>query len=212
MKFKNIIFDLGGVILDIDYNLTIKAFKDLGIENAETLYSKVSQVKLFDELEKGNISEKDFYSAMREIAQAALSDDQIRKAWNAILIDLPVENVNLLEKLKLNHRLFLLSNTNIIHEKAYKEMITKKYGSFVFDELFEKMYLSHHIHMRKPDKKIFNFVIQDARLNPEETIFIDDSPQHVEAGIKAGITSYYLKNMKLVEFFKETEDFRRLNV
>ena len=203
MKYKNIIFDLGGVILDIDYNLTIKEFRNLGIKDAEVLYSKSSQIKLFDELEKGNIPEKDFYSAIREIGKTELSDDKIKKAWNALLIGLPIENVNLLEELKPNYRLFLLSNTNIIHEKAYRQMITEEYGSFIFDELFEKMYLSHHLHMRKPDLKIFNYVLDDAGINPAETIFIDDSPQHIEAGKKVGINCIHLINKNLNDLFRE---------
>jgi glucose-1-phosphatase len=203
-KYRNIILDLGGVILDIDYNLTIEAFRRLGIKDASFLYSKSSQIKLFDELEKGNISDEDFFSAIRRICNSAISDNEIRNAWNALLIGLPEENVNLLRELKKEYRLYLLSNTNSIHEKAYRKMITGQFGNFIFDDLFEKMYLSHHLHLRKPDIEIFRYVINDARLNTEETIFIDDSPQHVEGGLKAGIRSFHLKEQKLKDFFLTT--------
>lgn len=196
---KNIIFDLGGVILTIDYKRTIEAFRDLGIISAETLYSKAAQSSLFDNLEKGLISENDFYDGIRLISDRQISNIQIKDAWNAILIGLPEENVLLLEKLKKTHRLFLLSNTNSIHEKAYREMIIKQYGTFIFDELFEKMYLSHHVHMRKPEPEIFKYVLSDSKLNINETCFIDDSPQHVEGAGKAGIRSFLLKNENVVE-------------
>ena len=133
---KNIIFDLGGVILTIDYKRTIEAFRNLGISNAEDLYSKAAQSSLFDTLEKGLLSENNFFTAIRLLSDKPISNNQIKEAWNAILIGLPEENISVLEKLKNNHRLFLLSNTNSIHETAYKEMIVKQYGSFIFDELF----------------------------------------------------------------------------
>ncbi len=199
-SYKNIIFDLGGVILTIDYKRTIEAFRNLGIVNADTLYSKAAQTSLFDNLEKGLISESDFYDGIRLINDKQITNIQIRDAWNAILIGLPEENVVFLEKLKKSHRLFLLSNTNSIHEKAYREMIVKQYGTFIFDELFEKMYLSHHIHMRKPEREIFEYVLTDSKLNINETCFIDDSPQHVDGAERVGIRSYLLKDKSIVEF------------
>ena len=197
---KNIIFDLGGVILTIDYKRTIEAFRNLGISNAEDLYSKAAQSSLFDTLEKGLLSENNFFTAIRLLSDKPISNNQIKEAWNAILIGLPEENISVLEKLKNNHRLFLLSNTNSIHETAYKEMIVKQYGSFIFDELFEKMYLSHHVHMRKPEPEIFNYVLSDSNLDINETCFIDDSPQHVEGARGVGIRSYLLKNESIGEF------------
>ena len=197
---KNIIFDLGGVILTIDYKRTIEAFRNLGISNAEDLYSKAAQSSLFDTLEKGLLSENNFFTAIRLLSDKPISNNQIKEAWNAILIGLPEENILVLEKLKNNHRLFLLSNTNSIHETAYKEMIVKQYGSFIFDGLFEKMYLSHHIHMRKPEPEIFEYVLSDSNIDINETCFIDDSPQHVEGARGVGIRSYLLKNESIGEF------------
>ncbi len=199
--YKNIIFDLGGVVLDIDYNLTIEAFRSLGIANAEVLYSKAQQNTLFDDLEKGNITEKEFFDGMRRISGKQLSDEQIRMAWNALLIGLPRENVQLLQELKKTHRIFLLSNTNSIHEKGYRELVTRLYETFILDELFEKSYLSHHIHMRKPDPEIFEYVLHDAGLKAEETLFIDDSPQHVAAAKKLNIHAHHLEE-KLTEHWK----------
>ena len=209
--YKNIIFDLGGVILDIDYKRTIQSFSNLGIADASLLYSKSSQNNLFDELEKGNISEEDFYSGIRKLSNRNLMDIEIRDAWNAILIGLPDENVKLITELKKNHRLFLLSNTNNIHEKAYRKMIVEKYGSFVFDDIFEKMYLSHHLHLRKPDPAIFKFVLEVSGLKVEETCFIDDSPQHVESARKMNIKSFHFTEQSLKKFITNTFIIDRKN-
>jgi len=200
-KYKNIIFDLGGVVLDIDYNLTIEAFKSLGISDADKLYSKAQQNTLFDSLEKGNIDAVQFYDGMRLISGKQLSDEQIRSAWNALLIGLPEINIRLLRELKKTHRLFLLSNTNCIHEQGYREMISKQYGSFILDDLFEKSYLSHRIHMRKPDAEIFEYVLKDAALNRSQTFFIDDSPQHVRAALDLNIAAHHLQQ-PLTEYLK----------
>ena len=205
IECRNIIFDLGGVILDIDYKKTIEAFENLGIEDAGIFYSKATQISLFDDLEKGNITDEDFYNGIRKLSNNELKNSQIRDAWNAILIGLPEENVKFLSELKKDHRLFLLSNTNCIHENAYRESITKQYGRFIFDELFEKMYLSHHLHLRKPEAAIFNYVLNDSRLQKNETCFIDDSPQHVEGARKVGISSFHMNGKTLIEVFNNGE-------
>jgi putative hydrolase of the HAD superfamily len=208
MQKKNLILDLGGVILDIDYQRTINAFQALGIPKANELYSQQVQNPVFDLLEKGMIDEMDFYEEIRRISRLELSNDVIRKCWNAILIGLPVENTQTLYELKKKYRLFLLSNTNAIHEQAYRQMIIDQYGEFVFDGIFEKMYLSHRIHLRKPDAEIFHFVIEDAQLNLEDTLFIDDSIQHVEGAKKAGLDALLMpKNLLLGQFLEKEISF-----
>jgi glucose-1-phosphatase len=189
---KNIIFDFGAVILDIDYNRTIQAFADLGVKDAASLYSQSTQNPLFDCLEKGLIGEKEFFEGLRKISGKNISDNQFRDAWNSLLIGLPEENVRILENLKKSHRLFLLSNTNSIHENAYREMIIRQYGSFILDELFEKIYLSHRLHLRKPDKSIFEYVLNNAQINRADTLFIDDSIQHVNGAREAGLEAVHL--------------------
>ena len=173
------------------------------MKNAGHLYSKAAQNPIFDNLEKGLISEEDFFDGMRKLAELPLTDAQLRNAWNALLIGLPEENVSLLETSRKSYRIFLLSNTNSIHEKGYREMIIEKYGSFIFDDLFEKSYLSHHIHMRKPDPEIFEYVLNDAGLNKEETLFIDDSPQHILAAKKIGMHAEHLNGETAAELLKK---------
>jgi len=199
-SITNIIFDLGGVILDIDYQRPIDAFKQLGITDFEDMYAQAQQDHLFDEFETGKISPAEFRHRITAFSRFPLRDEQIDYAWNSILISLPQKNVEMLRKLSGKYRLFILSNTNAIHEKAYREMIIDQYGSFVFDDLFEKTYLSHHVHLRKPDPEIFKYVLKNSGLEPGKTLFIDDSEQHVEGAKKTGLISF-LKSKG-----EETED------
>jgi HAD superfamily hydrolase (TIGR01509 family) len=194
--FKNIIFDFGGVILTIDYLKTIASFQKLGIPDFEEQYSKMKQSNLFDEFETGKISSAEFRDRIRSISSLPLSDRQINYAWNSILIDFPKENLEILERLKKSYRIFLLSNTNEIHEHAFKALIQKKFGRNVLNETFEHVYLSHHLHLRKPDPAIYNFVLKENNLEAGETLFVDDSIQHIEGAAKVGLQTFYFEKGK----------------
>ena len=197
--YKNIIFDFGGVIILIDYRLTVAAFKKLGINNFDEKYSKLTQSRLFDEFEMGMISASEFRNRIRSISTFQLSDDQIDEAWNAMLIDLPKESVDFLMTRKKNHRLFLLSNTNEIHELAFTNMIQEKFGKDVLKELFERIYFSHRLKMRKPDPDIFRYVLNENNLPAEETLFVDDSFQHIEGARKAGLATFHFESGKVLD-------------
>jgi len=198
---KNIIFDFGGVIFDIDYQKPKEEFIKLGIENFPDLYSKARQSNLFDDFEKGLISSEEFREGLRTFSEKPLTDEQIDHAWNSILINIPERNVAFLQKLKTRYRLFLLSNTNAIHEAAFTEIIKKQYGRYIIDGLFEKIYFSHHVHLRKPDKEIFLLVLNENNLIAEETLFVDDSPQHIEGAKKVGLQTMLVVDQK--EMIKE---------
>ncbi|MBP6335308.1 MAG: HAD family phosphatase [Bacteroidia bacterium] len=190
---RNIIFDLGGVLFDINYQNIIDDFKKLGIQQFDSLYTQLKQDHLFDQLETGAISASQFRDTIRSIAKQDFDDSQIDLAWNSILIGFPQRNVNLLLELKKQYRIFLLSNTNEIHETAFRKMFQAEHESRDFDLLFEKVYLSHRIHLRKPDPEIFNLVLRENNLILEETLFIDDSLQHVKGAESIGLHSYCLK-------------------
>jgi len=189
---KNIIFDLGGVILNINYNKTSEAFKELGLNNFDELYSQAQQSHLFDHLERGLISNKSFRDEIRRLSQLNLSDVQIDKAWNAMLLDLPKERIDILLEAKKNYRTFLLSNTNDIHLKAYTENLYNQHSIKSLSELFEEEFFSHKIQLRKPDVEAFRYVIEKMELIPEETLFIDDSAQHLVGAKKAGLNTYFM--------------------
>jgi glucose-1-phosphatase len=200
---KNIIFDLGGVILNIDYNLTKQAFEKLGLKEFEKFYSQATQKKIFDDFETGRISAEAFRMELRRITSLVISDECIDDAWNAMLLDLPLDRVELLQHLKTKYRLFLLSNTNEIHIQTFSKYLETGFGFKNMSHLFEKEYLSYKVGLRKPDEKIFELVILENKLRREETLFIDDSIQHVEGAGKAGLNALLLEKGKtIMELFR----------
>lgn len=189
---KSIIFDLGGVLFDINYQNIIDSFKQLGLIDFDSIYTQLKQDHLFDEFEKGQINAGEFRNRIRDLAKKNFTDQEIDDAWDSILIGFPQRNVDLLHKLKANYRLFLLSNTNEIHEKSFKAMLYSLYKRDILEECFEKVYLSHLVHCRKPAADVFNLVINENNLDPAHTLFIDDSPQHVEGAKKVGLHALLL--------------------
>jgi putative hydrolase of the HAD superfamily len=193
-KIKNIIFDLGGVILNLDYQITVNAFERIGLNNPEDMFSKKSQTNFFDDFETGKILAQEFRNEIKKLISKPVSDQQINDAWNAMLLDFPLHRFEFLESIKSKKRIFLLSNTNEIHMSWFKNYVNNLFGNNVFFDLFEVAYLSNEMGMRKPNTEIFNAVIEQNNLIPNETLFIDDSPQHVDGAKKAGLQSYWLKN------------------
>ena len=189
-KCKAIIFDLGAVILNINYQNTIDEFTKLGVKNAATFYSKKVQTDLFNQIETGMISSNQFLKALQKKTNNA-NIIQVEQAWNAMLLDLPEERLQLIKKLKDNHNIYLLSNTNAIHINAFKEQLGDKKW-LAFCELFDKMYLSHELGLRKPDVKIFEYILKEQKLKAEEVFFIDDSPQHIASAKILGIHCHHL--------------------
>lgn len=189
---KNIIFDLGGVLFDVNYQATADAFKEIGGNGFEKLFSKKQQSDLFDHWEIGAITPNEFRNEIRKTIQLDLSDQEIDQAWNRMLLGLRIERMSLVEKLKDNYRVFLLSNNNEIHFNALFHMIEQEHGFNTLDTYFEKTYYSHQIGKRKPNANAFEFVLDENNLIAEETLFIDDSPQHVEGAQKIGIHGYHL--------------------
>jgi glucose-1-phosphatase len=191
-EIKNIVFDFGGVIIDIDFWRSINAFINLGAKNFDEMYSQSQQSGIFDELDKGNISSEEFFKALKKHLPDSVSEQQIIDAWNAILIGLPESRIRLLENIRNNYRIYLLSNTNSIHYKEYIEELQNKYGYKDLSYLFEKVYLSFEVHMRKPDIGFFKLVIDENGLKAEETLFIDDSVQNLPPAMELGIRTFFL--------------------
>lgn len=192
MNYKNIIFDLGGVILNIDYQKTIDAFRTIGITDFDARYSQAKQTPLFDDLEIGRISPEQFRKELKIILNANVSDDVIDEAWNALLLDFPKERLDLLEQLHKQYRTFLLSNTNEIHYQAYTRQLQDKFGLNDLSKFFEHTYYSHQIGLRKPNADVFYKVLNDHHLKANETLFIDDSIQHIQSAQKLGIQTHWL--------------------
>ncbi|NLA25181.1 MAG: HAD family phosphatase [Bacteroidales bacterium] len=175
---KNIVFDLGNVILNIDASLSVLEFEKLQLKNFDELYTLSNQVGLFDQLEKGEIEPEEFYAKIREISKLDLKDFEIINAWNALILDFPKENIELLKSLKSKYRTFILSNTNYIHYKYYTEQLQTNFNINGLEDLVEKAYFSHELGYRKPDEIIYKFVENHANIKPEETLFIDDNAEN----------------------------------
>ena len=192
-NYDNIIFDLGGVLINIDYLKTKREFEKSGLRAFDKFFTQFQQDQLFDRFEKGEISPADFYQRFVIKTGINLSIAAFNHAWNAMLLDFPEERMRLLEQLKKSHRLFLLSNTNALHIPAFKKSIKNEGLYDRFTAVFEKHYYSSEVGMRKPDTEIFDMVVNENNLVKEKTLFIDDSPQHVEGAKRAGLNAMHLK-------------------
>lgn len=200
-SIKNIVFDLGNVLIDIDMKRTVEKFKSLGLERLDALYSIKKQSQMFKEFELGNISIEQFRSNLRPHLNPGTTDDSIDDAWNAMLTYLPEERVGMLEKIKPYYHLFLLSNTNELHVTSFITKAEKQYGKGIFEKLFERTYYSNEIHYHKPDEQIFNYVTKDANINPAETLFIDDVQANILGAIKIGWYGYCLNEGNILAMF-----------
>ena len=210
MAIQNIIFDFGGVICNIDISLTEKAFIELGIRQFDKEYSVTERDNFFGSFETGKITPQQFRDTMAYYIDGQVTGQEIDAAWNVLLQDIPASRITLLRKLAQHHRLFLLSNTNEIHYSQYLKDLQDVHGIAGFEDLFEKAYFSHQIGLRKPFREIFDFVLRDAGIQADETLFIDDSIEHVEGARKAGLHAYHLKpGEDITELFNAKMQFLR---
>lgn len=202
-KYKNIIFDLGGVLLNIDYLKTVEAFGGLGLIHPEQAFSKEVQAELFRDLESGRISGADFLAILnKHIPGADIS--QIKDAWNALLLDFPVARFEFLKQLSEKYRLYLLSNTNAIHLEKFKTIIDQSVGWNNFNRIFQGIGYSHELKARKPDAEVFQKMLVKYHLKPDESLFIDDTEMHVLTARSLGIDAIHLENnQEISEILKD---------
>jgi len=203
-KIKNIIFDLGGVLFDINYRSTVDAYAKIGFLNFDEAYSQANQNKWFDDFEIGQISNSDLRNYLRTKLPTGISDEEMDKAWNAMLIGMPDFKFTTLSALQPHFKLFLLSNTNSIHLPEVKRMIELQTPGKRLEDYFIKTYYSNEIHRRKPDATTFQFVLDEQQLLAEETLFLDDSIQHIEGAASIGINTILItKENNTEQVFKD---------
>ena len=188
----NLILDLGGVLIDVDYDASARAFRALGFPDFDGLYTKAAQTDLFDRFETGDLSPDGFRDAVRTLLGGDLSDADIDSSWNAMLGTIPPERIALVKRLRERMPVFLLSNTNAIHVPAFEAIIQRDLGITDFKQLFTGAYYSCDLGMRKPNTDIYLHVVDRHGLDPSRTLFIDDSPQHVEGARQAGLMAEHL--------------------
>jgi glucose-1-phosphatase len=189
---KQIIFDLGGVFLNINFQLSSQAFAQLGVTQFNDMFTQHYSNPLFELLETGKISEPDFYDAFRDATKVPLTDAQIKNAWNALLLDFPPERIEWLEKIAKQYKVYLFSNTNQIHYDYFIEQFAQQFNGKHFNDYFIKAYYSQDLGLRKPYPNAFEAILTEQSLNPAETLFIDDTIKNVEAAASLGMQTIHL--------------------
>jgi putative hydrolase of the HAD superfamily len=200
-KYDNYIFDLGGVLLNLDFSLTKIEFKKLIPHlDDDTFLGKENQLKIFSHYEIGKVTSKELISSFREHFKTNISDDEFTRCWNAMILDFPMNRIQFLQNLRSTEKkIFLLSNINELHE----EEVARRYQDLgldvSFSSLFDKLYYSHQIGMRKPNPEIFEHVLKENNLEKEKTLFIDDSLQHVLSARLIGLDAFHLEVSNKIE-------------
>lgn len=187
-----VIFDLGGVLLNLDYDRTTRAFQQLGLETFDEVYSQLSQSDLFDRFETGEVSSFHFINRLLDALPRGCNANQVVHAWNAMILDFPEERLEWLAEFARDRPVYLLSNTNRLHMDSVRDALERTVGHRQVEDYFEKVYLSFEMGMRKPHPATFLRVCDESGLEPGRTLFIDDSPQHVNGALMAGLKAVHL--------------------
>lgn len=188
---KNIIFDFGGVILPVDVDRTTDEFERLGLKNFQELYTLKKQQHFFDDFERGKTTAQVFRNEIRKHYNRPLSDEEIDFAWNAMLGEVAPERFEFIKELGGRYQLFLLSNTNIIHHSAFIKSLNTTFGKGNFESLFVHAYYSFNTRHRKPEKQIFELVMREHNLKPQECVFIDDNMDNAKGAQEAGMNAIH---------------------
>jgi len=201
MKIKNIILDLGEVIIRVDPNLSWEYLLQKGVTKKELdeLYNFCVENNIYNAIETNDISEDDFRRISRLFITTKIPDKQLNDSWNIMNGEMPAKNLQLLKQLSTHYRLFLLSNTNSIHFADIDNRFCELYGYNSMRDLFEETYLSHEIGMRKPDPELYKYVLKHSDLIPEQTLFVDDRIENIDAAEMVGIIGCHLTDFDLIK-------------
>ncbi|MCS6823280.1 MAG: HAD family phosphatase [Cytophagaceae bacterium] len=186
-SIRNIVFDMGDVIINIDPMLTYKAFAEIARTDTETMHAQFRENEIFKMYEVGKLSDKEFRNTIRDMLRMNLSDETIDNAWNSMLLDVPAERIELLLRLRTKYNIYLLSNTNAIHTAEVIKRIAQWTPITDYHQLFHRAYLSHQIGFIKPDPAVYRLVMEDAALRTENSIFLDDNLENVKSANDAGL-------------------------
>lgn len=184
---STVIFDLGGVILNLNQDLTLKAFEQLGAD----LHKVNFQSPVFTDFETGKIGAQEFRNQIRTFLKQEVTDAAIDEVWNAMLLDIPEHRIKAIEQLRKTHRIYLLSNTNSIHIDAFNTYFKQQFEPERWVQLFDKIYYSYEIGLRKPNTDIYEYVTADIQMQPEHCLFIDDSLANINGAADAGLKTIH---------------------
>ena len=189
---QHIIFDLGGIFLNLNYTQTANAFRQLGVANFDELFTQHHANPLFAKLETGAIAEEEFYQQIRAITSLPLTDTQIAEAWNAMLLDMPMERIVWLQQVAQQYPIYLFSNTNPIHYQQLMQICRRDLGEIDFNGLFRFAGYSHQLGYRKPNAESFRLLLNQLAINPAHTLFIDDTPGNIQGAQELGLHTLFL--------------------
>ena len=198
-SYQHIIFDLGGVLINLDYGKTNQAFIDLGFPHFDHMFSQFTADRFFEKLETGQIDTETFYKVITAIGKPGLNQLQVRDAWNAMLLDFRKDSLDYLRELQSRYTIYLLSNTNAIHLEAVEQIYSDQFGKGSLNDYFTKAWYSHLIGYRKPHAETYAFVLQDAGIAAENTLFIDDTAPNIETARQLGFHTHLLLKGEKIE-------------
>jgi putative hydrolase of the HAD superfamily len=187
---KNILFDLGGVLINLDRERCIREFQKLGIKHIEEQIGNSFKSGLFYQLEEDRITPDEFRNKIRGMSSKQVTDNEIDNAWNSFLLEIPSSKLKLLRRLRNSYRVFMVSNTNKIHFDYVVKNSFDAFHGFTMDDYFEKCYLSYELHVSKPDKAFFDAAIRDSGIIPSESLFLDDSQDNINMAQRLGFRTY----------------------
>ena len=199
---KNIIFDLGGVLLGLRPEAMQEAFSSIGIPDITHYFNLVEQSSLFLDFEVGKVTEKEFYQTLRQMTGSQATDEEIAYAWNQLLGDFDPKIMTFVESLRKTNKVFLFSNTNAIHQKAFEYTFEEEFG-FPLSRYFDTVFYSHILHLRKPEAVSFQKVLDIARIQPEETIFVDDSQANLLGANEVGLRTWHIQSPQEIVELKD---------
>lgn len=192
VNIKTIIFDLGGVIIDLDFKKTPQAFSDQTSWTAQDIYHLILQPGLFQDYEKGLLSDQHFRSGVNQLFETDLSNEQIDLAWCAMLGDIPKPRLDLMNLLREKYQVLVLSNTNAIHVDAFNQTIKEVSGKDSLTSYADEVYFSHELHMRKPDTEIYEEVLKRSGAIAEQCLFLDDTQKNLDQAALIGIQTLHI--------------------
>lgn len=199
MKIEAVILDLGGVLLDVDYHASSRAFTALGVHDFDQLFSQYASSDLFEQLETGRIAPADFYQELAPHCAPGTTVADMEAAWNAMLGSFRPDSISFLEELGQRVPLYLLSNTNQIHWEAFMQSYQQQFNHVGLDHYFVEAWYSHQIGMRKPYPATYQMLLSRAGLNPSRTLFIDDSHNNIDGAKAAGLQTHGLQANERIE-------------
>lgn len=201
-----LIFDLGGVIINLSYHATYAEFARLSNRSVGEITALAQQLDEFKQYEMGQLGDAAFRDFVRKNIGISASDEEIDKAWNAMLLDIPPQRLETLQRLRNTHRVFLLSNTNAIHVRAFNKTVKQVSNQDSLSFCFDKVYYSHEMGLRKPDVAIYEHVLSEKKLTPSRTLFFDDLLPNLEGAKQAGLQTHHVINAD--ELFKKLDTYK----